>query len=260
MLRKRLKGMWTDPVWSKVIAAIIFALLVSVATYLTGFWPPILRLLSSIPSINVPLWPFLVGLPVVVLTAFLAGRRNWRPRGWARGVQQEISFHYLPESPTLHGWKFTEKPPYPKFTTLEDGFLGKTLLIEPENGYGLDYLLQAVSKVSRVTVIGKWTSDSPVYLRIRLVSSSGQSEATGWIQLRSAITAPKEIGKPLEDWYEWLWPVNLRLQNGWQLCVIDVEQAVEQTFGLNGWKYAHLEGYRVRGKIHLARIRWENPL
>lgn len=160
--------------------------------------------------------------------------------------------------PTAHGWTAVDKATLPDFKVVEDGFLGKTLRIEPKEWYALDYVLQAVSRVPRVTVIGKWTSDSWAYLRIRLVSTSGQNSITGWLQLNNAITVPREIGDQSKVSYEWSWPINLILENGWQRCTVDVEQAVAKTFGQTGWKYAHLEGFRVRGPIHLARIRLEN--
>jgi len=56
-----LKKVWTDPVWSKVIAAAIVAGLASVITYFGGWWPDIASFFSragslAISSTFVPNW------------------------------------------------------------------------------------------------------------------------------------------------------------------------------------------------------------
>ena len=75
-----LKKVWTDPVWSKVIAAAIVAGLASVITYFGGWWPNIGLFLSSagslaVSSTSVPNWllAVLVLCAIVVLVVVAIG-------------------------------------------------------------------------------------------------------------------------------------------------------------------------------------------
>lgn len=48
-----LKKFWADPVWSKVIAAGILAVVGLAATYLAGWWPPLANVFLSLSSLMV---------------------------------------------------------------------------------------------------------------------------------------------------------------------------------------------------------------
>ncbi|MDK9719651.1 MAG: hypothetical protein OEL53_00555 [Rhodospirillales bacterium] len=77
-----LKKAWNDPVWSKVIASAIIAILAIVISYFAGWGPAILSAISSVisaavdfiaSSSEVPNWLLLIlGICAVTVVAFLA--------------------------------------------------------------------------------------------------------------------------------------------------------------------------------------------
>jgi hypothetical protein len=68
---------WHDPVWSKVIAAIILAVLGAIGTYFFNLWPPIGSIVAQFfqllaETTNVPNW--LLSLLVLLSTLGFADR------------------------------------------------------------------------------------------------------------------------------------------------------------------------------------------
>lgn len=86
MLRK----IWADPVWSKVIAAVVIAILAAIATYSAGLWSGIFAVLvdivifsAAVTSVSNWLLAILilcgvavVGLLIIVICAFTFGSKN----------------------------------------------------------------------------------------------------------------------------------------------------------------------------------------
>jgi hypothetical protein len=77
------KKLWHDPVWSKVIAAVIVAVPASVATYLLDWWPAIGRFAAQsyafiFGSTNTPNWILLLLIVLAVPTGLLSGAIVWQ--------------------------------------------------------------------------------------------------------------------------------------------------------------------------------------
>jgi predicted RNA-binding Zn-ribbon protein involved in translation (DUF1610 family) len=81
-----LKKLWKDPVWSKVIATGIIALIVAVATYILNLWPDILSLIKLTwgfitSSTSTPNWLLtIMAIPcflfVMAILPSLKGKKN----------------------------------------------------------------------------------------------------------------------------------------------------------------------------------------
>jgi hypothetical protein len=95
---ERLKPIWGDPVWSKVISWAIIALLVLLGSYWVGAWPTIenhFRPLTSYAagSSSIPNWIILIGAISFLFTVAAITKHLWlrfSPPGWKDYTSDEI--------------------------------------------------------------------------------------------------------------------------------------------------------------------------
>lgn len=102
-----IKKVWSDPVWSSVIAAAIIAS----ASYFAGFWPHIWQFIKAIPSllarpVVIPVWALLVAIPALVFIVPLVRslRTNRGPQflGYVKDRILDIDWHWRWSAPHIY--------------------------------------------------------------------------------------------------------------------------------------------------------------
>ena len=85
-----------------------------------------------------------------------------------------------------------------------------------------------------------------------MISSNRPLPREVWLAFREGSDDPKPYG---DGEHEWL--VNCSpepIGGNWKKIKANLPDAVSKTFGLNGWKYHSLLGFRIRGKLTIAKI------
>lgn len=95
-MSKILRRLWNDPVWSKVIATAIVAVLAMVATYFLNWWPVLGRMFSEgwsrvVQKTPTPNWLLAILVLLAVPALLVIGAISWRwafpprppPASWA---------------------------------------------------------------------------------------------------------------------------------------------------------------------------------
>ncbi len=170
-------------------------------------------------------------------------------------VLEKIAFDY-PDLPTQHGWRVseTEDASQPTFRHFEDGFFGSAVEIKSAVRYAMDYDVKPVARLGSLVQFAAMPANghSVLYAHVNVRSSDGSRSRPVW--LRFALE--KRDPYPLADGsQEWTVPVKRAGRNdAWLLFRVDLDSAVMQTFGKNGWAFQQLTGFRVRGTMSLAHI------
>jgi hypothetical protein len=168
---------------------------------------------------------------------------------------EKILFDYR-DSPTSHGWDFSERtePTQPTFHSFEDGFVGSAIQIKTTARYGLDYNVRPLARLGSFIEfeVKPEKRDSVVYARLGVESKDGTKTKIVWLQF--VVGSGQPYAKK-DDNLEWTVPLKpVRRDDSWLLFQVDLIEAVAKTFGKKGWRFQQLKGFRVRGNISLAYI------
>ncbi|MGB6943362.1 MAG: nucleotide-binding protein [Bryobacteraceae bacterium] len=171
-------------------------------------------------------------------------------------VTTEIRFDFLPDKLTNHGWKpgYQDKaePEAGAYSSSADAPQPGCLSIRTAIGYALDYRLPPlVCDGLRFDV--QYSDSTMIFAQVGLRSADGSLFAKKWIKfcvgsIRAVVTA----GYPNE--YT-LWRPAAALPNGWVSFTIPLPEAVQQSWGNQGWTYECLEAIRIRGTLSISPIR-----
>ncbi len=207
-----------------------------------------------------------VGLPaaasgMLFVVGFLLGRRfpsSGHSPGQLTQVGQ-ITFDYLPSSPTENGWELkveatesqteTQKP---GFALATDSHVPGTIRIEPRGRYCLDYKVPDNESLANVIeCVAKYEHNAKIYAQVRMTSRDRASKQShGWLAFTVGSGAPKSLHEG-----EWHVPVQGQLlEGGWVSLKLVLDDAVSRTFGSRGYVYERLLKLRVRGQISLSPI------
>lgn len=167
---------------------------------------------------------------------------------------QRIDFDY-DDSPTQHGWKMMASEATEEEVNIEhtfDQYVGNAISITSPVRYGIEFTVGslAAERGKVLELVADLTEDAYIYTYISLVKDDG-STTNGWLKLTIREGPPKPV-----DNDEWQLSMERVSSKGgdWLLYRIDLQDAVMQTFGNDGWKFQQLEKFRIRGDLSLNYI------
>jgi hypothetical protein len=165
----------------------------------------------------------------------------------------QIDFDYK-GSLIENGWNLHDNPSkvQPIIEYIDDGFRGKVVKITATTIYALDYEVSRTAKAGRLVefVVKYENTNSRVCALVKLRSQDNSNSRLGWLDFPISIGPPSPYGDG-----EWVLPITpIVLDGNWLLLSVNLDEAVQRTFGKSGWKYESLERFRVRGNLLLARI------
>jgi hypothetical protein len=210
---------------------------------------------------TVPAWLILPTVVCSIIFGLLAGRKlTLRISSDTPDIKgklvRKITFEYLPDPPTRHGWHLVVDDPSkesPKFNKVDDGFFGTVLDIEAQKSYYMDFLVRPAEAVGHlVEFIVKPEYTSRLYVRVKVLSKDGSNLKDVWLKIEVGRGSPKPLGQGTREWTVFISPT--LIGKGWISMCINLPEQIKETFGKDGWKFDKLMGFRVRGKISLASI------
>jgi hypothetical protein len=172
-----------------------------------------------------------------------------------------IPFNYLPyEAPTDKGWVLGDNPDgiSPKFEAISNAPIAVGLLIVPSGQYCLDFFMKEAHRTTcnRLKFAANFSVDARFYVFVRMSPrQDGHEPIEKWVQMGV------NIGPPQVDprWgKEGILSISGKaLGGGWQLFDISLEDAVNSTFGKEGFIYGEhgkLLRIRLRGSLSISPI------
>ncbi len=171
---------------------------------------------------------------------------------------QMIDFDY-PDSLLNHGWTLKDGDERNLVINhISDNLVGSAVAISSTDVYGLDFPigLEAKQNGKVIEFVATFQDNGYVYAFVELARDDGTTK-TGWLKLGPGEVKPAAVSLGMgtgED--EWLVPLKpiLSLGLNWIRYQIDLEDAVDNTFGVDGWKFQRLNKVRIRGKLSLDYI------
>lgn len=170
---------------------------------------------------------------------------------------QTIDFDYQ-DSPINHGWEIVDASDESlvEIEHISDSFVGKAIRVHSSTWYGMDFDIgqpYQMGDIIELTVdFEDWAS---IYVLVSLVHQT-KPASTGWIKFSPGKLDPHivDIGNTGQgEWEVFIQPLE-KVGGEWFLYQVDLAQAVEDTFGRDGWTYLQLEKVRIRGNLALDRI------
>ena len=177
----------------------------------------------------------------------------------SRELLEKIEFDYS-DSPTEHGWRVVECLDETQVvpTHFDDGFAGKAIKVRSTVSYAMDYDVKPPAVVGSIVefVVELEDRESAIYACFSLQSSDGSTSKPGhaYFNVQVGKGQPIPHGDDSIEWILFVEPAPPHLGGGWVRLPIDLDEAVEQTFGRSGWKLGRLIGFRLRGNLSLAHI------
>ncbi len=167
---------------------------------------------------------------------------------------QRIDFDYQ-DSPTNHGWVLLESEADETQLVIEpisDQFVGNAISISSPVRYAMDFEVGlAAAQLGRVVeFVADLKGNAAIFALVSLERPDG-STLTGWLKLTTGKGQPKLVDP--DEWQLFIEPVSTK-GGDWLLYRIDLQDAVMQTFGIDGWKFQQLEKFRIRGDLSLDYI------
>jgi hypothetical protein len=103
-------------------------------------------------------------------------------------------------------------------------------------------------------VVANFKDDAAIYAFVSLERNDGAT-IDGWLKFKEGQEQPTRVSSD-SDGEEWQLPVTpvSRRGGGWSLFRIDLEDAVSQTFGTEGWRFQNLTKFRIRGNLSVDQI------
>ncbi len=239
-----------------------FKILAELTATLVVVIPVLYVLLQQGLAATIPVWLVLLITVFAVFLGYMLGRRpsaSFLPMATTHKgrLLQKIDFDY-PDSPTIHGWYIGESTDetQPAFKHFLDGFVGNALEIKSMVRYRMDLDIDQIAGLGRhVEFAVKLEGESYVMLRT-LVHSKGKAKSRQlWLSLYAGNGQTKRIDDGSDTWFEYVVPVMpSRMEGGWGVFQIDLNDAVKKTAGNLGWAYGQLERIRFRGNLPIAHV------
>jgi len=169
---------------------------------------------------------------------------------------EEIRFDYLPDSPTNHGWK----QGYPSNAIPADAiwraatdFPGGMAMALSDLGCAIDYTIGRSAALSkRIVCDFKFSNTAILFVRVKLATRDKLKTEQGFIKFVLGNGQPFFVSR----YHEWELPIEPpSLGNGWHRLDIDLIEAVNRTWGQQGWLLSELVTIRLRGALSVSPIK-----
>lgn len=175
---------------------------------------------------------------------------------------ERISFDYQ-GIPTGQGWKLIEggdDKTQIVFESISDSVVGNAISIRTLNNYyyGMDYEVRPTASLlgKEIEFVGILESNADIYAFV-ILERDDKTITTGWLKFTPGTGKPQTVfsgaGSGEDEWQLFIEPTT-RVGGEWLLFRIDLEDAVESTFGKDGWHYQGLRKFRIRGDLSLDYI------
>jgi hypothetical protein len=212
----------------------------------TGQWPSIVTLTPDIVECD----------RITIVRKSEPGRTKAIPQKGNADLTGEnerlhtIRFDYS-DSPSLHGWHIGAVTP--SFKSVTDGFFGNALEIRATQKYAMNYHLEdKFREASYLKFIAQYTENTVVYAHITVRSKDGSKAREGWLAFLLGSGEPRPVGDGTEEWTVFISPT--QREGKWAIFKIDLRDVVASSYGRDGWIFEHLDGFRLRGDLTIARI------
>lgn len=173
---------------------------------------------------------------------------------------QTIQFDYS-DSPLDHGWDvFDGNAEQITFENIADATVGKAVKISSptENFYAIDYNINQVASElgDYLELVSRFDGENAsLYVYVNMIRSDGSETQDGWLKLKPGKYrfAPSQQSQYSPEWLVFITPVLLP-NSSWIKLQIDLRKCVQDTFGVDGWEFAIIRKFRMRGNISIDSI------
>jgi hypothetical protein len=170
--------------------------------------------------------------------------------------RDEIRFDYLPDSPMNHGWKqgYSSNPiPADATWKAATDFPGGMSMALSDLGCAIDYTIGRSAVLSkRIVCDFKFSNTAMIWVRVKLATRDNSKTEQGFIKFLLGSGQPVFVPR----YKEWELPIDPpSLGSGWHHLDIDLIDAVNRTWGQNGWQLSELVTIRVRGDLSISPIK-----
>ena len=171
---------------------------------------------------------------------------------------QKIDFDYQ-DSPINHGWEIKEDCDETKIAIehISDSFVDGALKVRSTVYYAMDYRVKPSAQFGNaIEFVADFENDAAIYAFVSLEHESN-SATTGWLKfiVGDGDSKPVDVDTSVDggEWQLYIQPTS-HIGSNWFLFRVDLEDAVAQTFGNDGWKFQKLDKLRIRGNMALDYI------
>lgn len=237
----RLAGRWVTSNWRLMLGVLLSLCMMYLAFVMIGTLSAALLVLGSILAAVLLAYSYAKHLlPVPTRVQKNHGE-----------LLENIEFGYE-DSLTDHGWRIVQQAPDP----YTHSSLGYATAIDSQFQRAFDRdVEQSARQGSVVEFVAKFREQPEVkrgriYAHLGVTRSDGAGSRNVWINFPVNEIRPNRVGPN-----EWEFPVRPIGAQG-QLFVfqVDLREAVRRTFGTEGWTFAELIRFRLRGSFTIARI------
>jgi hypothetical protein len=230
-----------------------------------GAMGAIIAAIKSYPTVAASIGAVVLTLAVITILAIKDGRKRNRraetkvTESTARlpsVLREEINFNYLPDPLTKHGWRqgyASNVIPTDAVWKAATEFPGGMSMALSDLGCAIDYPLTAGAVLSkRIVCDFKSSATAMIFVRVKLATRDGSKPEEGFIKFEIRGGLPRWVPK----YHEWELPIDPPpLGNGWHHLDIDLVDAVNRTWGQDGWCLRELDKIRLRGELSISPIR-----
>jgi hypothetical protein len=167
---------------------------------------------------------------------------------------EKIDFDYQ-DSPTKHGWTLLESEADETQLVIEhisDQFVENAISISSPVKYAMEFEVgSAAAQLGKVVEFAaNLDKNAAFFVYVSLERDDG-STTNGWLKLTIGKGQPAPVDQ--DEWRLFIQPVSTK-GGDWLLYRVDLQDAVMETFGNDGWKFQQLEKFRIRGDLSLDYI------
>jgi len=172
----------------------------------------------------------------------------------------DINFNYLNNyNLELSDWKEYIDSQIPKKPDIGFGIdpssVGKYLILTSHGRHCYDYNVEEkYINTKAVEFIYQFVEGSVPYIKVEMINLKTKQTKAAWFQLVYKNTTPEKV-----NFHEWKIhvkpkPYNNDSGSGWNSMYVDLNYWIKETFGMEGWEFNKLLGFRLRGNMRLAGI------
>jgi hypothetical protein len=171
----------------------------------------------------------------------------------------EIRFDYLPISPLDQDWQleYGGKSKMPVFSLAVNAPIPGSLSIVSMQAYAIEYKIgESLGELCdrlKLAIKFKGEDDTMFWTEIELSTKDNSKWTKQWIKHYKGNKPSERNSPPYQD--EWTrWMQGSELGNSWTIFDISLTEAVQETWGNEGWIFRSLTKIALRGNISVSPI------